>query len=139
MVIRVASVYSGVDTIQDALEVMAEKLTHQLGVAIQVTLVAWCEKDPISQQVLSIKYPHARGCQDVAEVLEGAWSDISQMDILTGGFQCQPYSGAGDKLGDAHHAADGGVTMIDIASELQVTMVLMENVRWVKDDDVSIS
>lgn len=59
--------------------------------------VAWCEIDPFCQKVLKHHFPEATGHTDIKT------TDFTQyankIDIITGGFPCQPYSMAGKRKG----------------------------------------
>ena len=59
--------------------------------------VAWCEWDPFCQYVLRYHFPEATGYGDITK------TDFTKyhgtIDIITGGFPCQPYSQAGKRLG----------------------------------------
>ena len=53
VVVKAMSVYSGLDTIHDALVECAAKLSSQCGMDVKVELVAYCEQDPIALEVLA--------------------------------------------------------------------------------------
>lgn len=59
--------------------------------------VAWCEIDQFCQNVLKHHFPEATGHTDIKT------TDFTQyankIDIITGGFPCQPYSMAGKRKG----------------------------------------
>jgi DNA (cytosine-5)-methyltransferase 1 len=59
--------------------------------------VAWCEIDKFCQKVLSYHFPKSQGHEDIKT------TDFSiyrgKINVITGGFPCQPYSTAGKRLG----------------------------------------
>lgn len=84
-----------------------------------------CEMNPFGQKVLNHYWPDAELFTDITK------SDFkkyaNQIDILTGGFPCQPYSHAGKRLGkedDRHLWPE----MLRAIREIQPTWVVGENV-----------
>ena len=59
--------------------------------------VAWCEINPFGQQVLRHHFPKAKGHDDITKTDFTIYRGT--VDIITGGFPCQPYSLAGKRLG----------------------------------------
>lgn len=85
-----------------------------------------CEINPFGQQVLKYYYPDAISYADITK------TDFSihrgTIDVLTGGFPCQPYSVAGKRLGkedDRHLWPE----MLRAIGEIQPSWVVGENVR----------
>ncbi|NBB32064.1 DNA cytosine methyltransferase, partial [Cellulophaga sp. BC115SP] len=70
-------------------------VAHQMG----WENVFHCEINPFCQQVLQYYWPNAILYDDITT------TDFSkhrgQIDVLTGGFPCQPYSVAGKRMGKA--------------------------------------
>lgn len=87
--------------------------------------VAWCEINPFGQQVLKYHFPNAKGYDDITK------TDFTihrgTVDIITGGFPCQPYSLAGKRLGkeDERHLWP---EMLRAIREVQPRWVVGENV-----------
>jgi len=85
-----------------------------------------CEIEPFPQKILKHHFPNAITYGDIKQtdfsVHRGA------IDILTGGFPCQPYSMAGKRLGknDERHLFPDMLRAID---EIKPTWVVGENVR----------
>lgn len=85
-----------------------------------------CEWNSFGQKVLKHYWPKAISYNDITK------TDFSihrgQIDILTGGFPCQPYSGAGKRLGtaDTRHLWP---EMLRAIREIQPSYVVGENVR----------
>lgn len=84
------------------------------------------ERDPFCQQVLAHHFPNSQPFDDVTTFDGRPWR--GRVDILTGGFPCQPYSTAGKRLGkdDERHLWP---EMRRIISEIAPTFVVGENVR----------
>ena len=85
-----------------------------------------CEWMPFPRKVLSYYFPNSISYEDITK------TDFSihrgTIDILTGGFPCQPYSSAGKRLGkdDERHLWPH---MLRAISEIKPTYVVGENVR----------
>jgi DNA (cytosine-5)-methyltransferase 1 len=90
------------------------------------TNVLHCERDLFCQHVLKYHFPNAKTYNDVKTFDGTEWR--GRVDILTGGFPCQPYSSAGKRLGkdDERHLWP---EMCRIISEITPTYVVGENVR----------
>jgi DNA (cytosine-5)-methyltransferase 1 len=58
---------------------------------------AWCEINPFCQTVLKHHFPKAECFEDIK--LANFEKFKGEIDIITGGFPCQPYSSAGKRLG----------------------------------------
>jgi DNA (cytosine-5)-methyltransferase 1 len=87
--------------------------------------VAWCEWNEFGQQVLRHHFPEAEGFGDITKTDFTKYAN--RIDILTGGFPCQPYSAAGKRLGkedDRHLWPE----MLRAIREIQPTWVVGENV-----------
>jgi DNA (cytosine-5)-methyltransferase 1 len=85
-----------------------------------------CEWNPFGQKVLNYYWPNAITYHDITK------TDFTihrgSIDILTGGFPCQPYSSAGKRLGkeDERHLWP---EMLRAIREIQPTYIVGENVR----------
>jgi len=85
-----------------------------------------CEWNPFGQQVLKYHFPNSISYADITK------TDFSihrgTIDILTGGFPCQPYSNAGKRLGktDERHLFP---EMLRAIKEIQPKWIIGENVR----------
>ena len=108
-----ASLFSGIGGFDLAAEWMGwENLFH-------------CEWNPFGQQVLKHHFPNSISYNDITK------TDFSihrgQVDILTGGFPCQPYSQSGKRLGkeDERHLWP---EMLRTIQEVQPRWVVGENV-----------
>jgi DNA (cytosine-5)-methyltransferase 1 len=59
--------------------------------------IAWCEWNEFGQKVLKYHFPNADGHGDITKTDFTKYAN--KIDIITGGFPCQPYSAAGKRLG----------------------------------------
>lgn len=111
---RHGSLFSGIGGFDLASELMGwENVFH-------------CEWNPFGQKVLEYYWPNAITYHDITK------TDFTihrgRIDILTGGFPCQPYSSAGKRLGkeDERHLWP---EMLRAIREIQPSWVVGENVR----------
>jgi len=85
-----------------------------------------CEWEPFPRSILNYHFPKAISYGDIKETDFTVWR--GQIDILTGGFPCQPYSAAGKRLGkqDERHLFP---EMLRAVREIEPRWVVGENVR----------
>lgn len=84
-----------------------------------------CEWNPFGQKVLKYYWPEAESYTDITKTDFTIWR--GKIDVLTGGFPCQPYSQAGKRLGkedDRHLWPE----MLRAIREIQPRYVVGENV-----------
>jgi len=87
-----------------------------------------CEWMPFPRQVLKYHFPNSISYEDITK------TDFTihrgTIDVLTGGFPCQPYSVAGKRLGkeDERHLWP---QMLRAIQEIEPTFVVGENVRGI--------
>jgi DNA (cytosine-5)-methyltransferase 1 len=62
-----------------------------------MTTVAFCEINPFCRKVLAKHWPDVPIYEDVTK-LRG--QDVGPVDVISGGYPCQPFSLAGDRKGD---------------------------------------
>jgi len=88
----------------------------------------WCEINPFCQKVLRYHFPEAEGFEDITKTDFTKYANT--IDILTGGFPCQPYSVAGSRKGkeDERHLWP---EMLRTIREVQPRWVVGENVRGI--------
>lgn len=85
-----------------------------------------CEWNPFGQKVLAYHFPNSKSYNDITKT--DFTIHAGQIDILTGGFPCQPYSSAGKRLGkaDERHLFP---EMLRAIKEIKPRWVIGENVR----------
>lgn len=109
-----ASLFSGIGGFDLAAEWMGwENIFH-------------CEWNPFGQKVLAHHFPNSKSYNDITKT--DFTLHAGQIDILTGGFPCQPYSQAGKRLGkaDERHLFPH---MLRCVKEVKPKWVIGENVR----------
>jgi DNA (cytosine-5)-methyltransferase 1 len=90
--------------------------------------VAYCEWNPFCQKVLNHHFPNAHAHGDITKTYFTRYAN--KIDILTGGFPCQPYSTAGKRLGkedDRHLWPE----MLRVIREVRPKYVVGENVAGI--------
>lgn len=98
-----------------------------------VETVAFCEREPFCQKVLQKNFPGVPIFDDVCtlnrQLLEekGVIEPGGTVDIISGGFPCQPYSIAGKRKGKEDDR-DLWPEMFRIIKELRPTWIVGENV-----------
>lgn len=102
--------------------------------------VAFCEIDPFCQEVLKKHWPHVPIFDDIksltkqtlidAEVMQ----DGSTIDVICGGFPCQPFSTAG-KRGGEDDDRYLWPEMLRVIRDVKPTWVIAENVRGLISQD----
>tara|TARA_R110000850_G_scaffold207150_1_gene333372 strand:- start:2 stop:976 length:975 start_codon:yes stop_codon:yes gene_type:complete len=85
-----------------------------------------CEREPFAQKVLNHHFPNSKLYEDITTFDATAYA--GRIDLLTGGFPCQPFSTAGLRKGteDERHLWP---QMLRIIREIKPRYVLGENVR----------
>ena len=95
--------------------------------------VAFCDIEEFPRKVLQKHWPHVKQYTDIKELnyeqlkADGLISDNEKIDIITGGYPCQPFSVAGRKKGekDPRHLWPEYFRLVQ---ELRPTWVIGENV-----------
>jgi len=85
-----------------------------------------CEMNPFGQRVLAHYFPNSKLHEDVTTFPSADYA--GRIDILSGGFPCQPYSVAGKRQGkdDQRHLWPA---MLDVIRAIRPRWVVGENVR----------
>lgn len=115
------------------------KITHASvfsgigGPEIAATMLGWenvfhCEINPFGKAVLDYWYPNSKSYEDITKTDFTEWR--GKVDVLTGGFPCQPFSYAGRRRGaeDDRYLWPSMYLAID---EIQPTWVVAENVAGI--------
>lgn len=89
-----------------------------------------CEIDPFCRRLLAYHFPHAKQYADVRTTDFSVWR--GRVDVLTGGFPCQPFSAAGKRKGtaDSRHLWP---EMLRAIREIRPRWVVGENVLGIVD------
>lgn len=87
-----------------------------------------CEINPFGRKVLEYWYPNSKSYEDITTTDFSEWR--GRVDVLTGGFPCQPFSYAGRRRGaeDDRYLWPSMYRAID---EIQPTWVVAENVAGI--------
>lgn len=90
--------------------------------------VAFCENDPFCNHLLKYYWPYANFHTDIRETDFRQYA--GKIDIITGGFPCQPYSSAGKRMGkdDIRHLWP---EMLRAIREVKPRWVVGENVSGI--------
>src|SRR3990167_2921009 len=88
--------------------------------------VLQCEIDPFCQKVLRYHFPSTHLHDDIKTLDGTKWKE--KIDILTGGFPCQPFSVAGRRKGTDDNRFLWP-EMLRVIREIQPTWIVAENVR----------
>ena len=89
-----------------------------------IETVGFCEREPYAQKVLKKHWPDVPICDDIHN-LKG--NEYGTIDLITGGFPCQPYSVAGERRGNEDDRAIWP-EMLRVIREARPTWVIGENV-----------
>lgn len=112
---RIGSLFSGAKGLDMAVEaVFGETAWH-------------CEIDPGAAKVLTARWPDVPNLGDITKV---DWEQIEPVDIVCGGWPCQPFSSAGLKKG----AADERALWPEVARAVRILrprIIVLENVSTV--------
>ena len=87
----------------------------------------FCEIDPFCQQILKKHWPHAKIYGDIKKLKK---LEIGTIDLLTGGFPCQPFSQAGKRRSQKDDRFLWP-EMLSIIKETKPTWIVGENVTGI--------
>ena len=110
--VRVGSLFSGIGGLD-------------LGLERAGMTVAWqSEIDPYCCRVLAKHWPHVPNLGDVTTI---DWKDVERVDLICGGYPCQPFSYAGQRAGESDERHLWPL-VLDAVRHLRPRWVLLENV-----------
>jgi DNA (cytosine-5)-methyltransferase 1 len=89
--------------------------------------IAFCEIDKFCQKVLKKHWPDVEIINDIRKIKKNRWGKI---DIITGGFPCQPFSVAGKRRGENDDRYIWP-EMHKVIELVQPTWVICENVTGI--------
>lgn len=92
-----------------------------------IETVGFCEREPYAQRVLKKHWPDVPICNDIHEMKGNEYGPI---DLITGGFPCQPYSLAGERRGNEDDRALWP-EMLRVIRGAKPAWVLAENVAGI--------
>lgn len=87
-----------------------------------------CEINPFGRRVLQYYWPNTTHYEDIKELQATKYN--GRIDVLSGGFPCQPYSTAGKRLGK-HDERHLWPEMLRIVQECKPRWIVGENVRGI--------
>ena len=94
-------------------------------------IVAQCEIDEYCQKVLALRFPESVKYKDIKELTgEKIKNEVGTVDIVAGGFPCQPFSVAGKQRGTADDR-NLWPEMLRIIKEVRPAWVVGENVSGI--------
>ena len=103
------------------------------GPEVAAAMLGWqnlfhCEINPFGRQVLDYWFPDSKSYEDITKTDFREWR--GKIDILTGGFPCQPFSYAG-KRGGREDERYLWPEMLRVIDEVRPTWVVGENVAGI--------
>jgi DNA (cytosine-5)-methyltransferase 1 len=95
-----------------------------LDIAVGGDLAWYAEIEPAACQVLAHHYPNVPNLGDITKI---DWSEVEPVDVITGGYPCQPFSHAGNRKGknDVRHLWPN---VLDAIRAIRPTYAILENV-----------
>jgi DNA (cytosine-5)-methyltransferase 1 len=95
-----------------------------LDIAVGGDLAWYAEIEPAACQVLAHHYP---GVVNLGDITKIDWSQVEPVDVITGGYPCQPFSHAGNRKGknDVRHLWPN---VLDAIRAVRPRYAILENV-----------
>lgn len=118
---------------------MSERLTHGSlfsgigGPEIAAEIMGWknvfhCEINPFGRKILDYWFPNSKSYEDITKTDFTEWRE--KINVLTGGFPCQPFSCAGQRKG-AEDDRYLWPEMLRAIREIQPDWIVGENVAGI--------
>lgn len=103
------------------------------GPEVAAAMLGWenvfhCEINPFGRAVLEYWFPESKSYEDITKTNFGEWR--GKVDVLTGGFPCQPFSYAG-KRGGRNDDRYLWPEMLRVIDEIRPAWVVGENVAGI--------
>lgn len=103
------------------------------GAELAATWMGWtnefhCEINPFGRKVLEYWFPNSQSYEDIKTTDFTKWR--GKIDVLTGGFPCQPFSQAGKRKGNADNRYLWP-QMLRAIQEIRPTWIVGENVNGI--------
>jgi DNA (cytosine-5)-methyltransferase 1 len=95
-----------------------------LDIAVGGELAWYAEIEPAACKVLANHYP---GVPNLGDITKIDWSEVESVDVITGGYPCQPFSHAGNRKGknDVRHLWPN---VLDAIRAIRPRYAILENV-----------
>ena len=95
-----------------------------LDIAVGGELAWYAEIEPAACQVLAHHYPNVPNLGNITKI---DWSQVEPVDVITGGYPCQPFSHAGNRKGknDVRHLWPN---VLDAIRAIRPRYAILENV-----------
>jgi DNA (cytosine-5)-methyltransferase 1 len=95
-----------------------------LDMAVGGELAWYAEIEKAACQVLATHHPNVANLGDITAI---NWADVQPVDVITGGYPCQPFSHAGNRKGknDVRHLWPN---VLDAIRAIRPTYAILENV-----------
>lgn len=95
-----------------------------LDIAVGGELAWYAEIEPAACKVLANHYP---GVPNLGDITKIDWSEVEPVDVITGGYPCQPFSHAGNRKGknDVRHLWPN---VLDAIRAIRPRYAILENV-----------
>lgn len=96
----------------------------------ELEIVAFCEIDKYAREVLKKRFPQVPIYEDIKELHGRQWR--GEIDLITGGWPCQPFSIAGKRRGKADERYLWPA-LFDVIKDVRPTWFIGENVAGIKN------